>query len=89
MTALRKIRYDADKDSLLWISDENGKQIGMGLLINESLTGCNGVLREAESLEKGNVYLVKPGEIAALRAKLRWRKKLAEGVFQVGFEYLD
>jgi hypothetical protein len=63
------------------------------LIIDQSYKGCSVAIHNREQSDEffkiGFRCLIKVGELAPLRAEVRWREKLSEEILKIGFEFLD
>ena len=92
----KHIRFSPDRPTTAWICYENVNdkdkfkgQI-LGLIRNESLMGCGLIcLEEKKEFTKGEIVLIKVGDIHPLKAKLMWIKNFGTGIFEFGIEYLE
>lgn len=58
------------------------------LIIEESFGGAYLVLRSSARFIVDLELTIKPGNLAPMKAQIRWIKKLSEKVTEIGIEYL-
>lgn len=91
-----------DSEELCRESDFEGKNVG--LILEESYSGCSLVLKEGAVLKrpeienedeeeihfpKGSFYWIKVGRLAPLVGIVRWNRELETGLVKVGFEFME
>lgn len=59
----------------------------VGLIINESYTGCSIVLKAVE-LRPNQLLRVQVGRLGVMGAKLIWAKEVEEGLMKIGIQFL-
>lgn len=60
-----------------------------GLVADESSKGCGVVLLEIPDLLVGAKCIIQAGQLSPLRAEVRWRKQIDEGIIRLGLMYLE
>lgn len=87
----RQIRFYPDENSLLevYLPDEQaGTLQKIGLLYDESRSGCAGVFLADPILQEGGRVEVKAGKLQILPAEIRYVMEIAPRLVRVGFLYL-
>lgn len=59
----------------------------VGVVANESYTGCALIVIQNELIPGKNVF-VKVGALAAMHAKIVWQKQLEENIYKIGLQYI-
>ena len=59
------------------------------LLVDESMGGFSIVCLKSIGLRKGEMYRVKVGRIAPLKAEILWERDLDDRVVRLGFRFVD
>lgn len=65
------------------------KPTTVGLIMNESYTGCRLVVNTDEIIKVGMDIRIQVGKIGVLNAKIVWIKVLDESVVQIGVNLLE
>ena len=60
----------------------------VGLIINESYTGCAMVIKEVSLKAHQNVR-VQVGRLGIMGAKIIWAKEIEEGLMKIGIQFLE
>jgi hypothetical protein len=86
----RSVRFNPDHGTLakliMHFSPSRTENL-LGLVHNESRTGCAVVLVGKFTFTEGLPCVCKVGELPYTEAVLRWSKEIARDVWQVGLEY--
>ena len=61
----------------------------VGIVINESYTGCAIVVASDLKLKKGTKLKIKVGNLSPLKGEIVWLKTLEENIHKVGILLLD
>ena len=61
----------------------------LGLVVEESYTGCGLVVVDMPKLKKGVKIRIQVGSVHPLKAEVKWRNDLDEQVARVGVQYLE
>lgn len=97
----KAVRFSPDSGSLAHIALDKGPTSAgptpegefaptiLGLVADESSKGCGVVLLEITDLVVGDKCIVQAGQLSPLRAEVRWRKQIDEGVIRLGLMYLE
>lgn len=59
------------------------------LVYNESFSGCAVVVQSCKKLQIGDVCSVQISTLSPMKAEVRWRKELDNGITRIGLRYLD
>jgi hypothetical protein len=59
------------------------------LVYNESYSGCAVVVHSTKKLQMGEICWVQISTLKALKAEVRWRKELDNGIARVGLRYIE
>ena len=87
-----RFRFDAEPNTLVNIfnageADTTPRYVG--LTLNESHTGFCGLFVTKDIFYVGNHYESVVGVLPQMTCEVRWSKRLAEHIVQVGFEYVE
>jgi len=61
----------------------------VGIILNESYTGCALVFKTTETLQHNQVIQVQVGRLGVMPAKVVWVKALDENLIKVGLQFLE
>lgn len=61
--------------------------VAVGLIINESYTGCSIVIKSLD-LKPHQLLRVQVGRLGVMGAKLIWAKEIEEGLMKIGIQFL-
>lgn len=61
----------------------------VGLIINESYSGCALVVKTTINLNPGQEVKVKVGKLPELTGKIAWVKPIEENLSKIGIQYAD
>lgn len=59
------------------------------LIKDESSKGVGLIMLDSKEIDAGKTCVVQAGKLAPLHAEVRWKRKIEEGVIQVGFLFLE
>ncbi len=51
--------------------------------------GCAIIIVGDESLTVGHICKIKVGNLKAMKAEVKWRKSIDDGVYKLGLEFLE
>lgn len=86
------IRYKPDPMTIAHIDFENAKEFKpscVGIVINESYSGCSVVISTDIEIKRGDKVKIKIGELSAMKANVAWVKELEENIYKLGIQLLD
>ncbi len=86
------IRFKPDPMTVALIDFNNSKDFtpqSVGIVVNESYTGCAVVIAFDRDLKKGDKIKIKVGQLAEMKASIVWVKNFEENIFKVGVHFLD
>lgn len=63
--------------------------ICVGLIINESYSGCALVLKTSQPLNNGQEVKVKVGKLPELVGKVAWIKPIEDSLIKIGIQYIE
>lgn len=69
--------------------DDQFNPTSVGLILNESFTGCALVFKTMQPPQTEQIIKVKVGRLNPLRARVVWGKILEEGLIKVGLQFLE
>ncbi len=86
----KKIRYAPDEEVHALLRRDEGGPAQVGLIFDESYTGCSlvVVLLEKDSFKSGDTVTVKVGKLHEMPAEVKWVKRLEDRVVRLGLSYL-
>ena len=86
-----KVRFKPDENTMAFIAyDTDGEEHSIIALVdNESFEGAGLVINQDFPLEVGDNCILKVGDLASMRAELRWKKQLEGKIYRLGFHYLE
>lgn len=61
----------------------------LGIVVNESLSGCSLILATDEIVSRGTKIKLKIGELAPLQAQIVWSKNLEENIYKIGVKIIE
>lgn len=61
----------------------------VGLILNESFTGCAVLINTEERFKLDQKVFVKVGNLHAMAAQIIWSTQLDENIFKIGLRYLE
>jgi hypothetical protein len=67
--------------------DFNPKAVA--LIMNESFTGCNLIIKSFEDIKALQKIKVQVGRLGILPAKIAWVKKIEAHLYQVGVQFIE
>ncbi|MFT5432067.1 MAG: hypothetical protein ACI9OJ_002765 [Myxococcota bacterium] len=89
----RGVRFWPDAGAIVEIESDMGpatNRMVVGLALNESRNGfCMIVVKSAFSPSIDQIFRAKVGDLDSYSSVVRWVRELADGVLQVGCEYLE
>jgi len=88
----RSLRFRPDPLTVALIDFKVSKNFDpqmVGLVVNESFSGCAVVLITDLPIKKGAKLKIKVGELGVLKAKLAWIKPLEENILKVGVNFTE
>ncbi len=59
----------------------------LGIIINESATGCAIVIPQTKKLQEGDKFVVQVGKLNPCKAVVVWRKEIDKDVVKLGIKY--
>ncbi len=85
------IRFKADLNTIAQVGfqdkiDDFEPEL-LGLVFSEAYNGCGLVMLDHMAVEKGEICIIKCGDIVPTLAKIRWVQRLDGDVIKVGIEY--
>lgn len=87
----RSTRFDPDAGSVARIGISAGParaaETLLGLVHNESRTGCAVILVGERKLDEGATCICQIGRLPFTKALVRWVKEIEPGVWKAGLEY--
>jgi hypothetical protein len=83
----KKIRFEPEPNTMAQVIFKKVKFVG--LVVNESQSGCRAVFLSKNPLVAGDVCQIIVGELQELAAQVVWRKELGSLVCEMGFSYLE
>ncbi len=87
----RAIRYNPDQGDYAIVSYKKKPQEfqndALGIILNESSTGCSVVVPHTPKLQEGDQFVVQIGRLEPLPATVIWRKELDKDVVKLGIRY--
>ena len=84
------IRFKSDPNTIAWISTKQYFEPQfVSLVENEAYKGCGLLTNQDTGIKVGDICHVAVGEMAPMKAEVRWVHALALGVFRIGLCYLD
>lgn len=60
----------------------------IGLIMNESWTGCSLIIKGSNIIQTGKIYQIKLGSKNPAQSKVIWQHALDDEVYKIGFEYI-
>jgi hypothetical protein len=95
-TGVRKsLRFPPDEGSVAWIDlnvreDKRDFRPSIAALVtDEALTGCGLVALSQEGLGVSTECMVQVGDLAPLKAQIRWIEDLTDNVIKIGVVFLE
>jgi hypothetical protein len=95
-TGVRKsLRFPPDEGAVAWIDlsvcedKRDFKPSIPALVTDEALTGCGLITLFQEDLRVATECMVQVGDLAPLKAQIRWIKDLSDNVLKVGVVFLE
>ena len=91
----RSLRFPPDEGAVAWLDPSvhedkrNFKPMIAALVTDEALKGCGLVTLVHDWLREGVECMVQVGELAPLRAQIRWVKDLNDNVLKIGVVFLE
>jgi hypothetical protein len=91
----RSLRFPPDEGAVAWIDpsvheDKHAfKPTVAALVIDEALNGCGLITLAQDWLREGAECMVRVGQLAPLRAEIRWVKDLNDDVLKIGVVFLE
>ncbi|MBL7670490.1 MAG: hypothetical protein JNM39_08385 [Bdellovibrionaceae bacterium] len=88
----KSTRFQPDPMTIAQLDFATGKEFRptlIGLVINESYTGCAIVLVTDEAPKKDLKLKIKVGALSPLKAQIAWIKNLEENIYKVGIRLLE
>ncbi|MBK7960283.1 MAG: hypothetical protein IPK04_03090 [Bdellovibrionales bacterium] len=88
----KSTRFQPDPMTIAQLDFATGKDFRptlIGLVINESYTGCAIVLVADEAPKKDLKLKIKVGALSPLKAQIAWIKNLEENIYKVGIRLLE
>lgn len=92
MTNRKSTRFQPDPMTIAQLDFATGKDFRptlIGLVINESYTGCAIILVMDEVPKKDLKLKIKVGALSPLKAQIAWIKNLEENIYKVGIRLLE
>ncbi len=90
---MRSTRFQPDPLDHALIDFNSGSQpfhaAAVGIILNESYSGCALVFRTTETLKQGQIIRVQVGRLGMMSAQIIWAQVLEENLLKVGLEFLD
>lgn len=86
------IRFKPDPLTVALIDHNNSKEFSpqhVGLVINESYTGCAIILAADLEFKKGAKIKIKVGQLSEMKANIVWVKNLEENIYKLGIQFLE
>ena len=80
----KHIRFNPDLGDVAWIDGQVP-----GLIVNESYTGCSLIVLNTLKVEKGDQVQVQVGKLNAMKAEVRWVKKVDRDIIRIGLLYQE
>ena len=90
--SFRGVRFPPDPKTLAQLDVEGSAEFKpslYGLVLNESYQGCALILLKDERISAGAPLRVQVGQLAPMRAEVRWHKELDDQVVKIGLFYLE
>ncbi len=89
----KSVRFPPDLAAFAYIdlktSEKTFNPEYTALIIEESYRGAYIVMRADAHFKKDLEFKIKPGNLATMRAQVRWIKKHSSKVNEIGIEYLE
>jgi hypothetical protein len=89
----KSIRFKPETPVHAWIDTEvDAPEFSSrfpALVQDESFKGCSLVVIETPQLQRGDQIRVKAGDLPVLRAEVRWRHVIDDGVLKIGLLFID
>ncbi|MBF0099660.1 MAG: hypothetical protein HQK77_02005 [Desulfobacterales bacterium] len=87
----KQIRFDAEENSLAHIIYEENtqKRYKVGLLHDESFSGCSVILSGDLQLKEKDRLVIKPGLLDKRLGEVCWVKRLEPKIIKIGVLYID
>lgn len=92
MADRRSVRFQPDPMAVAQVDFKVSKDFKptlVGIVLNESYTGCALVVASDEILKKGRKLKVKVGALSALKGEIAWVKTLEENIQKIGIKLLE
>ena len=93
--ARQTLRFPPDEGAVAWIDPNahadryNFKPTLAALVTDEALIGCGLVALSQDWLREGAEFTVRVGNLAPIKAQVRWKRDLGEGVVRLGVAFLE
>lgn len=87
----RFTRFKPDKNTLSWFcaDQENFEPDHVGLTTSEAHGGAGFIFVGDLPVVIGQYIIIQTGELAPIRAQVRWIKPLGEGISHIGIQYIE
>ncbi len=91
----RALRFPPDEGAVAWIDPsvhedkDDFKPTVAALVTDEALNGCGLITLVHDWLREGTECMVMVGNLAPLRAEIRWVKDLDDSVLKIGVVFLE
>lgn len=88
----RSIRFKAEPMTLGYLDLEPAKTFKpqlVGIVLNESYTGCAVILASDDKLNNKQQLKIKVGNLEPINASIIWVKTLDENIHKVGIKFLE
>ena len=69
--------------------EKNFKPRAVGLILNESYTGCALIIHTQEVLRPNQIILLQVGRLGVMPGKVIWTKSLDDSILKVGLQFQD
>ncbi|MBP9708582.1 MAG: hypothetical protein KBD78_13145 [Oligoflexales bacterium] len=83
----KKTRFIPDPNTLAVASVNS--QYNVGLVVNESHSGCRVAFLSLVPLQKGDVCEISVGKLSPIRAEVVWRTEAGTTLCELGFNYKE
>ncbi len=91
----RSLRFPPDEGAVAWLDpsvhedNRDFKPTIAALVTDEALKGCGLITLVHDWLREGAECMVQVGDLAPLRAQIRWVKDLNDNVLKIGVVFLE
>lgn len=86
------IRFKPDPLTVAFIDFSKAKNFtptNVGVVINESYSGCSLVMVHDQPINKGDKVRIKVGQLPEMKASIAWAKLLEENIYKLGIQLLE